>query len=172
MWGFPVCWQTSTTIERKVWKVDAPGDLSGSYYTERKTWTGSLKKDGNYVLEPGSVEIWIYYLWYGGQCYRGPRGGSMAEVVIAKHGLEDVDNTIVMIGGTQSETCDGQSKWRGRVWVFPRHALHTAVQSSGPVGSRCGGLSYCIGTDGVRKLGHYQFKQLLFSSSQILLICS
>ena len=23
----------------------------------------------------------------------------MAEVVIAKHGLEDVDNTIVMIGG-------------------------------------------------------------------------
>ena len=99
MWGFPVCWQTSTTIERKVWKVDAPGDLSGSYYTERKTWTGSLKKDGNYVLEPGSVEIWIYYLWYKGQCYRGPRGGSMAEVVGAKLGLEDVDNTIVMIGG-------------------------------------------------------------------------
>ena len=45
------------------------------------------------MLEPGSVEIWIYYLWRA-MLSRSTRGGSMAEVVIAKHGLEDVDNTI------------------------------------------------------------------------------
>ena len=82
-------------------------------------------------------------------------------------------------GGTQSEQCGdpvvggrGLSQCRGCDWVFPRHALHTAVQSSGPVGSRCGGLRDCIGTDGVRKLGHFNLNNFYFLHVKFLLIHS
>ena len=82
-------------------------------------------------------------------------------------------------GGAQSEQWGdpvvggrGLSKWRGRVWVFPRHALHTAVQSSGPAGSRCGGLRDCIGTDRVRKLGLINLNNFYFLHVKFPLIRS
>ena len=66
----------------------------------------------------------------------------------------------------------GRSKWRGRVWVFPRQCSHTAAQSSGPAGSRCGGLRDCIGTDGVRKLGLINLNNFYFLHVKFPLIRS